>query len=121
MNIDVLKNELKKYTKEDIIESLAYRWDAGLIIPEIIQRCETRVFDRLVKAREKAQTDYDKKLSCYLKWRNEMCHKYGDGQTVKLADIPQKEISYGAKLEREIKKIDEICEKCNKQMMRHLQ
>ena len=49
-----------------------------------------------------------------------MCLKYGDGQTVKLCDIPTLDINRGATLEKELKEATEKERRLDKQVNRIL-
>ncbi len=99
--------KLAKYSKEDIIEALGRQFRADYIISDIVNDLES-------KATQKALDDHGKALDAlitargaYFRWQDEMCVRYGDGKTAKLADIPTEEISKGAALERALKKATE--------------
>lgn len=111
MCTDDVKKKLRKCPKEDIIDCLVRHWEAEHIIQDILYTCEKKAIDKLYKGDRKAWDTYCEALKRYLKWKQEMCNRYGDGKAVKLTDIPQKEIERGARLEREVIKARETCDK----------
>ena len=115
-----LLKKLAKYSKEDIIEALGKQYQADFIISGIINDLEHR-------ASQKALDDHGKALDvliaareAFSKWRNKMCARYGDGKSVKLADIPPEEISKGAALEKALKEATETEQRLDKKVNRML-
>lgn len=117
MDTDDIKKKLRKCPKEVIIDCLVRHWEAKHIIQEIIYNSDEKAKDKLHEEDKKAWETYNEALKRYLKWKQEMCNRYGDGKTVKLADVPQKEIERGAKLERDFAKAAKICDKCTEQII----
>lgn len=114
---DDVKRKLRKCPKEVIIDCLVRHWEAEHIIQEIIYKCDEKAKDKLYEEDQKAWETYNKALKRYYEWKQEMCSRYGDGKTVKLADIPQKEIERGARIERDFAKAAKNCDKCTEQII----
>lgn len=115
-----LLKKLSKYSKEDIIEALGKQYQADFIISGIINDLEQ-------KASQKALDDHSKELDAlisareaFLKWRKEMCVRYGNGKTVKRSNIPQEEIKKGAVLERALQEATETEQRLDKKVNRML-
>lgn len=115
-----LLKKLSKYSKEDIIEALGKQYKADFIISGIINDLEQ-------KASQKALDDHSKALDAlisareaFLKWRKEMCVRYGNGKTVKRSNIPQEEIKKGAVLERALQEATETEQRLDKKVNRML-
>lgn len=92
--------KLKAYSKDDIIEALGRCYQSDFIVSQILGELEEIKVQNALKEHEKAIDTLNSARTAYVSWRTEMCVKYGDGKTVKIANIPPFEIAKGAKLEK---------------------
>lgn len=92
--------KLKAYTKDDIIEALGRCYQSDYIVSQILGELEERKAQNALKEHEKAIDTLNSARTAYTSWRTEMCAKYGDGKTVKIANIPPDEITRGVFLEK---------------------
>lgn len=115
-----LVKKLEKYSKSQIIEALTYQFNADYYISGLLNHLEAQESDRLLKEHSVAIDAEISARHAYIQWRNEMCEKYGDGKTVKIADIPQEEIKAGATLERALKTTIEAERKLDKKVSQML-
>lgn len=92
--------KLKAYTKDDIIEALGRCYQSDYIVSQILGELEEIKVQNALKEHEKAIDTLNSARTAYMSWRTEMCVKYGDGKTVKIANIPPDEISRGVLLEK---------------------
>lgn len=102
-----IKN-LKAYKKEEILEALEYtgRYRAfhiNLITADMVSYLENKKRKEVFAAHDKALEAEREAIVACQKWNNEMIEKYGDGMSVKLADLPPDELERGAALERRMK------------------
>lgn len=104
-------DEIEKYSKAEIIAAIkALPFVGEEILSKLETNKERKIFDEASKARKK-ELDCWEKLT---KWRKEVIEKYGDGNAVKLVDLPQEEIEKGAALEREFKESVDECRRAEK-------
>lgn len=115
-----LIKKLAKYSKEDIIEALGKQYQADFIISGIINDLDHRASQKVLDDHGKALDALVAAREAFSKWRNEMCVRYGDGKSVKLADIPPEEISKGAALEKALKEATETEQRLDKKVNRML-
>ena len=115
-----LLKKLAKYSKEDIIEAIGKQYQADFIISGIINDLEHRASQKVLDDHGKALDALIAAREAFSKWRNEMCARYGDGKSVKLADIPPEEISKGATLEKALKEATETEQRLDKKVNRML-
>ena len=115
-----LLKELSKYSKEDIIEALGRQYQADFIISGIVDDLEYIASKRLLDEHGKAIKAREDAFGAYADWRNQMCIAYGDGKSVKLTNIPPKEITKGAALERALKSATEAEQKLDKKISKML-
>lgn len=108
--------KLKAYTKDDIIEALGRCYQSGYIVSTILGELEERKAQNAIKEHEKAIDMLNSARTVYMSWRNDMCVKYGDGKTVKIANIPPTEISQGALLEKALNTATERERKISKEV-----
>lgn len=115
-----LLKKLSKYSKEDIIEALGKQYQADFIISGIINDLEQKDSQKTLDDHSKALDALISAREAFLKWRKEMCVRYGDGKTVKLSNIPQEEIKKGAVLERALQEATETEQRLDKKVNRML-
>lgn len=87
-----LLKKLSKYSKEDIIEALGKQYQADFIISGIINDLEQKASQKTLDDHSKALDALISAREAFLKWRKEICVRYGDGKTVKLSNIHPEEI-----------------------------
>lgn len=92
--------KLKAYSKDDIIEVLGRCYQSDYIVSQILGELEEIKVQNALKEHGKAIDALNSARTAYMRWRSDMCVKYGDGKTVKIADIPSEEITKGARLEK---------------------
>lgn len=92
--------KLKAYTKDDIIKALGHCYQSDYIVSQILNELEEREIQNALKEHKKAIDTLNSARTAYMSWRTDMCVKYGDGKTVKIANIPPEEIAKGARLEK---------------------
>lgn len=107
---------LKAYTKDDIIEALGRCYQSDYIVSQILGELEERKAQNALKEHEKAIDTLNSARMAYMSWRTDMCAKYGDGKTVKIANIPPDEISRGAFLEKALNTATERERKVSKEV-----
>ena len=95
-----LLKKLSKYSKEEIIQAIGQQWDGEYFIKGVLVDLEEKARDKVFKDHDKALKNLIAAREAYIKWKNEICAKHGDGKTVKLSAIPQEEIIHGANLEK---------------------
>lgn len=111
------KEKLQQFTKDEIIEAILKRarWHSLLSVDEIVYEIKG---DRRQKAFEKGQKARQHAIECmqkYFDWRKEVAQKYGNGESVKLKDIPFNELQKGAELEKKWIESDEARKKAEKE------
>ena len=100
------KETLKKllsYRKEEIIEALGRSYQSEYIAEQMLNYLESKKEKDLLDRHRKALDKEIAARKAFMEWKNEMCEKYGDGQTVKLTNIPPEDINRGAALEKALK------------------
>lgn len=115
-----LLKKLSKYSKEDIIEALGKQYQADFIISGIINDLEQKASQKTLDDHSKALDALISAREAFLKWRKEICVRYGDGKTVKLSNIPPEEISKGVVLERALQEATETEQRLDKKVNRML-
>lgn len=108
--------KLKAYSKGDIIEALGDCYQSDCIVSAILGELEERKVQNALKEHEKAIDTLNSARMAYMSWRTDMCAKYGDGKTVKIANIPPDEISRGAFLEKALNTATERERKVSKEV-----
>lgn len=109
------KEALKKlsaYRKEEIIEALGRALELAAYPSEYIAEqmtdfLENKKIQDLLDRHEKALAKEIAAEKAFRKWKNEMCEKCGDGQTVRLSNIPPADIIRGTALEKALKEATE--------------
>ena len=102
--MDKKAKELLQYRKEDIVEALS-RWDFGYhVIPNILYDLQKKRLEELRKEAEDASQQAIDATERYYAWWGEMAKRFGDGNIVRLQDIPQKEFDEGLRLEADLKR-----------------
>ena len=110
-------NELNKYTKDEIIYGISQlAWCNDDYIARIIRAIEQKRDAELFEKQTSISDDFRNALTEYVKWKNEMVAKYGDGKSVSLKDIPLAEIEVGAKLESKCHELKAKSDKIDKQI-----
>lgn len=93
-----LKSRLAKYSKADIIDALCSEFQADYFVSNMLRTLEERTTIRIIDEAKKAGQASIAAGDAYLAWEADMINRFGDGKSVKFSDIPQKELSKGAKL-----------------------
>lgn len=112
--------KLSAYKKEEIIEALGRSYQSEYIAEQMLDYLESRKEKALLDRHRKA---IDKEIAArkaFMEWKKEMCEKYGDGQTVKLSNIPPTDINRGAALEKALKEATEEERRLDKQVNKML-
>ena len=100
MYIDIEKTKkLDGYTKAEVITALVRNFH-GSDIDRLICYLESERLKDIIAKQEKADADETAAMQAYLGWRRELIKKYGDGEQVRLIDLPRDEIIRGAALEK---------------------
>lgn len=112
--------KLSAYKKEEIIKALGRSYQSEYIAEQMLDYLESKKEKDLLDRHRKA---IDKEITArkaFMDWKNEMCEKYGDGQTVKLLNIPPTDINRGAALEKALKEATEEEQMLDKQVNKML-
>lgn len=117
--LELLK-KLSKYSKEDIIEALGQQCQADFIIRGILNNLEYIASKRVFDDYDKAIKEHKDAFKAYMEWRKQICIAYGDGESIKLTNIPPEEITKGAALERTLKSAAEAEQKLDKKISKML-
>ncbi len=94
--------KLKLYSKEEIIEALGHCYQSDYIVAHIINELDDRKVQKALSEHEKAIDILNSARTAYMKWRTDMCERYGNGRTVKISDIPPSDFQEGVFLERNL-------------------
>lgn len=116
---DTLK-KLSAFKKEEIIEALGCSYNSEYTAEQMLVCLESKKEKDLLDKHGKAIDKTITARKAFTAWKTEMCEKYGDGQTVKLSNIPPTDISRGAALEKALKKATEEEQRLDKQVNRML-
>lgn len=120
-----IKN-LKAYKKEEILEALEHAdryklYHVELITADMVSYLENKKRNEVFAARDKATDAKMEAVKAFQEWKAEMCEKYGDGMSVKLAVLPPDEIERGAALEKNIKAAVKKAQRLDAQIERLLE
>lgn len=116
---------LETYKKEEILEALKHAdryklYHVDLITADMVSYLENKKRDEVFAARDKATGAKMEAIKAFQEWKAEMCEKYGDGMSVKLAVLPPDEIERGAALEKKIKEAVKKAQRLDAQIERLL-
>lgn len=118
--LELLK-KLSKYSKKDIIEALGQQYQMDcFIISGILDELEYIASKRAFDDHDKAIKAHQDAFKAYMEWRKQICRAYGDGESIKLTNIPPEEIAKGAALERALKSAAEAEQKLDKKISKML-
>lgn len=90
--------QLKKYTKDDIIDAISREWNGEYFIESMLMYLDNKKIDAAFAENEKAIKAENDAMKAYLAWKSEMVRRFGDGNSVKIGAIPAAEIQRGDKL-----------------------
>lgn len=115
------REKLKQFTKEELIEAIIKisRWSSFISADHIVE--EIKEFRRKT-AFEKGQQARQHAIDCmqkYFDWRKRVIDTYGNGESVKLKDVPFDEVQKGAELEKKWKASEEARKKAEKEEDRY--
>lgn len=118
--LELLK-KLSKYSKKDIIEALSQQYQVDcFIISGILGELEYTASKRVLDDHDKAIKAHQDAFKAYIEWKKQICIAYGDGESVKLTNIPPEELTKGAALERALKSTAEAEQKLDKEISKML-
>lgn len=115
MNAEELIKRLNIFSKNDIIKAVALYADKCTVW-NILYRLEDETYHKLHSAQRKAFDDVKTAIDNLSKWQADMADRYGNGETVKIGNIPSEELKRGEKLELTVKEAFEIKEKIDKKI-----
>lgn len=98
--------QLKKYSKNQIVDALANQFNADYYIKGLLNHLEEKETDRLLKEHREAieaETNARKALSDFIE---ESATKYGDGISFKIGALPPAEYEKGAALEKAVREAE---------------
>ena len=93
-----LKGRLNGYSKADIIDALCGEFEADYHIKSLLITLNEKERKRAIANEENAFNEEMKAQDEYDEWIRKMIREHGDGQSVRMGDIPEKEIKKGAVL-----------------------
>ena len=112
--------KLSAYKKKEIIEALGNSYQFGYLAEDMLRYLEEKKSNDVISQHGEALNQEIAARKAFMEWKTEICSKYGDGQTVKLRDIPPLEIHRGATLEKALKETTEKERRLDKQVNRIL-
>ena len=115
MNSEELIKRLNIFSKNDIIKAVALYADECTAW-NILYRLKDETWHKLHSAQRKAFDDAKTAIVNLANWQADMADRYGNGETVKIGNIPNKELRRGEKLELTVKEAFEIEEKIDKKI-----
>lgn len=92
------KKELQKFSRNNIINALLKQGD--WVVNDILFNLQRDGLDEAYIQLQKVDSERDKAFQEFFDWKQEMAKQYGNGQRVKLANIPNCEITKGAEFEQ---------------------
>lgn len=98
LNDKSLRRKLNSYSKKDIIDALCEEFEADYHIKRLLITLNEKDMKRAISNEEKAFDEVMKATDEYDKWVQKMVYEYGDGRSVCVKSIPEKEIKRGAML-----------------------
>lgn len=107
---------LKAYTKDEIIEAMANHFNADKLSKDILYICKQKRGCKIFAEHDKALKAEISARNKYCEWLKEICVKYGDGEKVKISELPMEEITYGVKLENALKTAEKKQERLDKKI-----
>lgn len=111
-----LKKKLSKYSKADIIDAVCNEFMADHIVHGMLLFLEGRTMQRLMDEEDKAFKAQNAAGDAYISWQADMIKRFGDGQSVKISDIPDSELQKGAKLGNAWKEAEKKADKAIKKL-----
>lgn len=106
------KADLEKMTKEELIEAIArverqkYPY-FGKLTQDILDAISQIRREKIFRDANEARDESVKAMNAYFDWQRRVIRDYGDGQTVKVLDIPENVIAEGSKLNEAWNKAEE--------------
>ena len=99
MKNDKLK-EIAKYSKEEILEALARQYMPDLVTDRLLSDLEYIRRTKALQEQDNALVAERTALDAFLAWQKGMIERYGDGESVRFNQVPEREIERGLKLEK---------------------